>query len=428
MEQSRLKTKLMQSADADLAEDPTTNQAFHRPDDRFIPVRSFELAGALADQADRFGTTSEVIRDIAEWLEEIIDQEVSAFERKLTNLYAAFNPDRDTIPLADVDAARSSEGYRRLSDWLDYLLSKANFKSLSAEEIREAVRIANTFGLKVRLNEDRLEHLSVWVRGLGKQARVQRTWRAPLHGVKREVDIYRRMAVVSRLKGTPHVNLKLFKEIPITDIEALLPNASVEMNWLDRVKVVGGGAGVVGTTATKLVKLPLALAYAGQMAWVILAGSAILAYRAVMGYRNARIHRDSQRTKHLYYQNLDNNAGVVHMLVGMIAQEEVKEALLAYVFCLEAGHEHRSDGELDRAIEAFLEKSFGVPVDFDVTDAVETLDRLNLWADREAFRVQPPSEAVGILRDHWRQRRSIDYHTRCAERGAEEPQHAEDPA
>ncbi len=404
----------MPDTDAQLSEDPTTNQAFHRPDDRFIPVRSFELAGALADRAERFGTTGEAVRNIAGWIDEIIDQEVSAFERKLTNHYAAFNPDRDTIPLNDVAEARTDEGYQRLNDWLDYLLGKANFKTLSAEEIREAVQIANTFGLKVRLHEDQLDHLSIWVRGLGKQTRVQRTWRAPLYGISRELDVYRRMAVISRLRGKPHVNLKLFKEIPVTDIEALLPNADVEMSWLDRIKVLGGGAGVVGTTATKLVKLPMAIAYAGQMAWVILAGSAILAYRAIMGYRTARIQRNSQRTRHLYYQNLDNNAGVIHMLVGMIAQEEAKEALLAYTFCLETDHTHRSPQDLDRRIETFLHESFGTSVDFDVTDAVETLDRLNLWADRERFRVQAPADALGILRDHWQQRRSIDYHARCA--------------
>ncbi len=53
-------------------------------------------------------------------------------------------------------------------------------------------------------------------------------------------------------------------------------------------------------------------------------------------------------------------------------------------------------------------------VSFDCPDAVETLERLGLWADRACWRVAAPPEAVARLDAHWSQRRTIDYHQRKA--------------
>jgi hypothetical protein len=131
--------------------------------------------------------------------------------------------------------------------------------------------------------------------------------------------------------------------------------------------------------------------------------------RSFFGYRSARRHRTSQMHHNLYYQNVANNAGVLHQLLGSIAQEELKEALIAYVILCS-----RSDIDdvhaLEAAIEAWLHDRFGIDVDFDGPDAVETLDRLALWSDRERWKVMAPAEAIAQLDKHWRQRRSLRYH------------------
>jgi hypothetical protein len=131
--------------------------------------------------------------------------------------------------------------------------------------------------------------------------------------------------------------------------------------------------------------------------------------RSFFGYRSARHHRSSQMHHNLYYQNVANNAGVLAQLLGSIAQEELKEALIAYVVLHGRGDIADVDG-LESAVEAWLHDAFGIDVDFDGPDAVETLDRLELWADRERWQVLTPADAIALLDDHWRHRRSLRYH------------------
>ena len=381
-----------------LAVDPTAGIEVHQPDDRFVPIQPGELVAALSRDAARFGTCAAELRPLAELLQSVLAQEAAAFERTLLELYSPFNPDRDTLALTDLSAARTPQNYSELAGRLERLFDKANFERLSEVQIAAAIRAANTHGLKVRLRPERVETLAVWVRGRGTAERRVRTWRSPLRPERRVVPVYRRLAVVARLRDDPNVLLKMFKEIPIEDVEALLPHAEVEMNWFDRVKMFSGGAGALGSTATKVFGV-LALT---KLLWVVTIGLATLMVRTFLGYRRARINRDWQRTRHLYYQNLANNAGVIHKLVAMIAQEELKEALLAYAFCAAPGSTAlRKPEELDRRIETYLLQRFGAQVDFDGPDAIRTLERLELWNDRTALRVVPPQQALGRLRQRW---------------------------
>jgi hypothetical protein len=174
--------------------------------------------------------------------------------------------------------------------------------------------------------------------------------------------------------------------------------------------VVAGGLGALGGVATKIWAVIVhGAALASNFLWVAVAAMLGLSVRSFFGYRSARHQRTSQMTHNLYYQNVANNAGVLHQLLGNIAQEELKEALIAYVML--RSHEGIDDVRaLEDVVEAWLHETFAVDVDFDGPDAVETLDRLGLWTDRERWRVMPPAEAIAELDKHWRQRRSLRYH------------------
>jgi hypothetical protein len=237
-----------------------------------------------------------------------------------------------------------------------------------------------------------------------------RTWRHPIRGEPRQVELYRRLAVVFQLVGDEQLNLKLFREIPGADVEALLPHADVEMTQFDRFKVVAGGLGALGGVATKVWAVIVhGAALASNFLWLVIVAMLGLSVRSFFGYRTARKHRLSQMTHNLYYQNVANNAGVVHQLLGSIAQEELKEALIAYVILRS---EPRIDDvqALEDAVQDWLHDTFAVEVDFDGPDAVETLDRLGLWANRGRWQVMAPADAIAQLEAHWRQRRSRGYH------------------
>jgi len=182
------------------------------------------------------------------------------------------------------------------------------------------------------------------------------------------------------------------------------------MSWWDRAMMVSGGAGALGSTATKVFKLVTTIAALSRLLWVVLFGAALLSYRTFVGYRRARTNRDSQRTRQLYYQNLSNNGAALHTLISMIAQEELKEAVLAYAFCHEPGERSWTSVNFAARVAAYLSERFAAEVDFDAPDAIESIARLNLLRDTVAFRVIPCEEAEEQLLKCWITRQSTGYH------------------
>lgn len=407
----------LMGSDPLLARDPLADVETHRLDDRFIPLLPADLVEALANEAHRFNARPEEIRALAAAIDHVIVQEAIAFERHIEALYVNYSPDRETIPNACSLAARNEAAYADLFARLDYLLDKANYSRLDDPRLSEVVRAANSAGLRVRVRPELIEHVALYVRGRGKVRRCTRTWRTPIRGRQHEVEVYQRLVVVARLKGDSHVILKLFREIPLRDIEALLPHAEVEMSAIDRLRVLISGAGLVGSLVLKGLKLLAFLAFWSKLLWLVPMACIVLAGRAFIGYRSARSVRDSRRTQHLYYQNVANNKAVIHTLVSMVRQEHVKEAILAWAMCRAQTAEPAEppDGNLHERlkldVEAWLRQRFQVEVSFDVLDAVDVLTRLGVLIDPVRGTVLDAPAAIDRLDVHRRDRHTVEHHT-----------------
>jgi hypothetical protein len=402
-----------------LTHDPTAAVECHEIDNRFVPLRICDLVSVLAEHCGGRGLDAEACGAFVKAVTAVIEQEAAAFQRELEDTYSFFNPDRETLPWCGDASARTSEGYRSLAARLEYLLDKANFERLDDVAVDRAVQVASTYGFRVQLDPSRIEDFSIYVRGEGTIERTRWSLRAPIRGRPCTLPVYRRLVVIARLKGDPHVLIKMFKDIPEEDVEALLPHAEVRMNWSDRLFMLGGGAGVVGSTGAQVAKIVSASLLAlSRLLWVVAFGFCVLVYRTFNGYRMARHKRDSQRTRHLYFQNVANNAGTLSVLVSMIAQEDIKEAVLAYLLCATGERSVGSPAELQARADAWLKQRFGIDVDFDADDAILTLDRLGLWQDRAAMQVTAPSAAISKLREQYHNPRTADFHSRkCQARG-----------
>ena len=249
-------------------------------------------------------------------------------------------------------------------------------------------------------------------RGHGTITRTRRVLKRPWKKEPYELAVLKRLVVAIRLRDGAHLMIKMFKNIPLGDLEALMPHARVKMGPRELLTTLASGGGAVWTIATKLIATGLAAA--GTLLYVLAAPLAALSWRTFRSYRRALKDRDSDRTKHLYYQNLANNASAIHMLATGVGQEEVKEALLIYSIC--AGGLAEQDGvpvtaeRIAAAVEDYLQLKFGIDVEFDIPDAIETIDRLGLWEDRGRFRVLPPASAMEVLSEHRRERQSAGYH------------------
>lgn len=386
---------------------PASRMGVPLPDDRYIPVRPDDLLDALVDDAARLSIDPEALRAVAAGLQRVIAQETEGLRRAVERAYDPHNPARDTLLVGDDEqlAARSA-GLRPL---VTYLLDKANYESLDEGQLQAALRSSNSHGIRIRVVPERLEWIELWVRGRTTGQRKVRSLRRPIRGQAHEVELYRRLAVVFRAKGEDALNLKLFREIPVADVEALLPHAEVQMNTFDRLKIFGGSVGAMGGVLVRMFETTIA---ATQMLWLGVIAMGGLSIRSLLGYRRAKHTRLSQMTHHLYYQNVANNAGVLDQLVASIGHEELKEALLAYALVGDGAVS--STEALRQRAGQWLQERFGVTVDFDASDAVGTLERLELWSDRQAWRLRPPAEAARVLQTAWQEQRTVDVHLHAA--------------
>lgn len=385
-------------------------------DDRFIPVRAEDLAEVLAQDSQTFGNHAAAFLAIAEAVMLVIDQEVGTFERELAHAYAPFNPDRDTLVMPGDEPSGETGEADGVMAMLENLLWQANFEEMDDDQVVAAIQAANSHGMRIRLDPERVRIMRVWVRGRGIATQWRRPWRRPWAKEPFELPVLKRLVVAVRMRSSPYLMLKLFKEIPISDLESLLPHAKVKMSPREILKLGATGSGAIWTLAFKIITTGLAAA--GQILYLVAAPLAALTWKTFSGYKRAIKDRDSERTKNLYFQNLANNASAIHMLATIVGQSEVKEALLAYAFCLTHsldGEGEGLEGELDDLVEAYLKSKFDVSVNFDLPDALETMDRLGLWEDRVHLRVIPPAQALVVLETHRLERRSAGYHAGLVE-------------
>lgn len=386
------------------------DHGFSRPDDRFIPVSPEDLVRLVSEDSDVFGSTANAIDKVARLIHLVLEQEKTAFERLTVQTYSNLNPDRETVviddPEMDADATEDLL-FRKLG----HMLEKANFEQLTPEQVEAAINTGNTHGMRVHLDFEQVKQISVWVRGRSEKPHRQRTLAHPLRGETVSVATFNRLVIVVSLKRDEHVHVRLFKDIPVRDIEALMPHAKVKMNRRDAIFMVGGGAGAAWSVATKLTIASVAAVT--NLLWLLALPLAGLSWKLFSGYRRALKDRDSNRAKHLYFQSLGSNRSAIHMLASMICEEEIKEALLLYAFCTDATRERlkpESLSDLDRQVQNYLKERLGIVVDFDIADAIETLDRLELWSDRERYIALPPDAAEQALIQHWSEQRTESYH------------------
>ncbi len=359
------------------------------PDDRWIPIDVHALLETLIEDRERLGLaiSAESLRADEQRFAAALGREAFERERKVLRAYAPVDPDRDTVRVDNLSGATTTD--EALNPLVEHLFLKAGFDRLGPEAIEQALEVSSPLGLSVKLRPELVERVELWARGLGETTMQVRTWRHPLRGEEIRVEVHRRLAVVFRLRASQSLSLKLFREIPVADVEALLPHAEVRMRPIDQVVVVGGSAGALGGLASKLASIVVyGAAAASNLLWVAVVALTGASLRSFLGWRNAKSRRDSQMSRHLYYQNLASNAGVLRTLSGLALDEDLKEALLVHAFSGSTAHRDTAGpvepDALGARISAWLRERFDVTVHFDIHDALTTAQRLLREADRAA--------------------------------------------
>ena len=382
------------------------------PSGRFIPFRQADLIDLL-EQEDRLPAEDTArFRALTGLLDATFHVEFRAHLERLKQAYAPFAHDPDTRTVRTYTAAERAQSQRDLLHGLEELLEHANFERIDVDEIHRAFEEESLLKVRVEIDLDDFEHMLIFRRGETQRTREVTSFK----GLRRKVvsfTNYEKVLVFVTFEDAEHFAnrdidvddlpftpgstvLKLFQDVPKADIESLFPNAEVRMRWADRLLIgipaVISGIIVASTKLLTTIGLLILLAgfYLGirdqpvelDQATLVTLGAGLGSFggyltRQFTKFKARRMEFLKTLADNLYFRNLDNDAGVFHNLLDSAEEEETKEAILGWYF-LRAAERPLSMLELDGIVEAWFAEHLDCILDFDVTDGVDKLRRLEL--------------------------------------------------
>lgn len=349
--------------------------------ERFIPITLIELQ----EEVKKLQIVDDnLLLQFTNKLRSYYHMEFHSELLKLKTNYHPFNPDRDTITLKKFSQEELIIKEKKLLEDIMPLLNSANYEKLTQESINKAIEETSPYGVDVSINFKEFDNLHLFFRGSSIREKEQRTLRT--FYLRKEIiktKIYRRLFLFfkQQVKGKELIYLKLFKDIPQSDLEMLFPNIKVKISLIDKIKLaITGGGGTIAGTVSLIGKMAVSLEPIALL-------TALGAFVAIIGRQVNSIftHRTkymAKLTKNLYFYNLDNNAGAISHILDMAEDEEVKEVFLSYLFILNSPKSLTKE-KLDKDIESFIYNTFNLPMNFEIEDALDKLTRLQLVTETE---------------------------------------------
>jgi len=404
--------------------------------DRFIPVRKSDILSALVEQ-DAFADDGEREKfcRLCEMLAAIYHYDCFKMLERLRDDYYYFSP--EVARHAAVDGLLVERSYADLVQTLDAVLKEANFVEVPHAEVGDAHRRRTVLRVEVEAPLDDFREVRFYRRGRHDEQFEVVEW----FGLRRrtiQAEVYddvvmmiaaksaaevetRKLRRLQRRKIIPgSVLLKYFHNVASSDLNALFPNVRVVMSRFDKlmlgVPALAGGIPILlnlyATTAVLILVIGFYLGLGGTVAdkdmktaLAALGGLVALggfAMQQWVRYQRQSLKYQVELTENVYFRNINNNMGIFDYLIGAAEDQEGKEVFLAYHFLHVATSPPTAD-ELDSRIEAWLLKTFGINLDFEVDGALDKLQRLGLLERKgERLFVSPLDGALAQLDRTWR--------------------------
>ena len=326
---------------------------------------------------------------------------------ELEHAYEPFNPDSDSLITRSVSGDERIALQKSLIEQVRALLTHANFTEVHSSQI-EVLSKGSFYGLDLNLDLSVFDEALVFYRGSTANAHIRRNPKRLYLGKEAvEYPVFKRLCVLFKLKpfdvrvaevmaqlkcerrkaerivkklrsslppgtNSDFVYMKLFKNIPHTDLEMVFPNARIKFKTSDKVAfgvTAGSGLGMgVAGAVTKLAVAATPLGLAG--AAVAFGGAALRQVSNFVSKRNKYLMKMAQN---LYFHAMADNSGVLTLLADRAAEEDVKEELLLYSVLAKQPANIRDLDEIDAAIERYLKTAFGIDANFDIDEALKRL-------------------------------------------------------
>jgi hypothetical protein len=401
---------------------------------RFIPFRKADLVEMCVKDLRLAEAEVKEFKEFCQILEALFHFEFHTRLEKLKTYYGPFNPDADTRKVYNYSEPEKKNFQKKLVSEMTAVLNAANFEKITAEDLQQALAEESLFQIRLEVDFEDFEDVIFFRRG----ETIKEETLIKFFGLSKKTfkfTNYERVAIYIKFKEAAYFEnrkrknlyfepgstiIKLFHNVPKADLEMLFPNSKVRMKTIDKI-IIGVPAAVSGIIVL-VTKLGASLLLVGSVIsfWLGLkdqevqikqqhlialgAGLGTLGgflFRQLNKYKNRKIKFMKALSDNLYFKNLDNNAGVFYHLIDTAEEEEFKEAVLAYYFLLIA-KDPMTKKELDHHIENWLAEKWDCHIDFEIGDAVNKLQRLNLiQQDAEILQSVLLSEAKQQLDTIW---------------------------
>jgi hypothetical protein len=377
--------------------------------ERFIPISKQDIIADLLAAAHWIPEQQQQFADFCNLFTALYHYKFHNYLENLKNYYRPFNPDIDTIA-RHYPAEAKQQHYNQLIKEIYQLLNHANYEPLSVTDINQAMTADSYYGVKVSVDWDDFAEIIIYYRGFSTLVKLKRTWSSLfLRTSQSEITIYKKLFLLLKFKTTPerikewiaikgnhsekqakkrirqarqawptnmneeHIFIKLFKDIPLSDLEMLFPNQRVRFKLFDKIKlgITSGGGTIAGIIS---VVSKASVIFTNPITFIVaFFGFIGIIFRQIMGFFNQRTRYMMKLSQNLYFLNLDNNLGVINYLVDMAEEEECKEAILAYYFLYIHADKNYTKEQLDQKIENYLHQQYGVVVNFEIEDGLRKL-------------------------------------------------------
>ena len=425
------------NAVAEMDRDQLIDQLMEGADKRekFIPVTRSAIMDRLTRPALWPAGQAEEARRSFRYLDFWRAQSYAKSLLEMEQAYEALSPDSDLLVTRTFAGPEREHMKRVVVDGMERLMVKANFIRIAPSNVELILTKDSHYGLDLHVDLDAFEELLIFYRGHTHQQGTRRrfyVWRQQF-----EYPVFQRLFVLFKLKPEARrieemmratgvdreeaekqvkrlrsllppeikddaVYMKLFKNIPCSDLEMVFPNTKIRFRLFDKIKLgvsAGGGLGmgVIGT-AGKIAVATNPIALAGAVA-----GLGGIALRQGVNFMNQRTRYMATMAQNLYFHSMADNRGVMTIIADRAAEEDIKEEMLLY--CVLA-KERVHTGELpdvDKAIEQYLTNTFGISVNFDLDDAMERLkaDELVVEGTDGYLTALGPREAAARIDAMW---------------------------
>jgi len=266
--------------------------------EKFIPVRTNDIVSALCNEGVLSEERQQNFKRFAELVQAIYHFRFHDTLKKALDAYHAFNPDADTLKLFGPEEDFNLR-FNAMVEALEEMLSAANYKELSLEELNEIMTKAAPRGLNVKVNQEKYDKILIYRRGKKSVAktpdaaawwnRFSKKKKGPETGdmlqrllilikLKSEEDMDafydyyvetagetgkekerrlvteavrggRKSAPAEKGSGIPTIFLKVFKNVPVSTLETLFPDVTIGMTLVDKglilLPLIGGFFSVV---------------------------------------------------------------------------------------------------------------------------------------------------------------------------------------